>query len=263
MKGYLGLIKMPTKDKKVKKTVIVKDQDINMLRFVFESKVVQREDIQQFYESISSEGLRKRLFRLIKRGYLKSQYKPEISSTLLYSITKKGFDSYLRDGSESSIQLSSDSIKHDLNLLKIAQRFKKSERFIEFLSENRMQTWGKSKLSDQNINFFIDNNSDGLVRLKNKKEEIFNFSVEYEQTFKTPDRYKSLFQVHYNSDSVDGVLYIFKNFKDMERVKKIESENFNAYAPKFLYQTLDSFLQDSQDNFVDRNESSVSVLNFK
>lgn len=209
--------------------------DIEFLKYLHSVKVVSYEQANRdIYHGIKRDSVSKRLRKLESNKLIEGYRSRTVChGKKIVSLTKKGFYEFVAKGEEQRVELKSDSVEHDLALVDIRYRFLRRPKIKKYLSENELQTWGKSHY-DGIYSTFVNLNSDSLVVVKGADNLQF-LPIEFDAFHKSNSRYEQFFEKYYNSSEVTIALYVCNTKRIMMQLMKVEEQKGNTVHPKFFY----------------------------
>ena len=187
-------------------------RDLEILKFVFASRVVTREQLERnFFADRHCSAAGKRLRKLVRYGYLNvgiGMFYPSSTVTKYYAPTEKTAEAVARlwDFEIDRPHIKSESPGHDIRMAELAIRLRRLPNFSFFVSENQLQSSSDLK-DDLIVRDFVRIQSDGVLGLRKPNGSLEVYGIEMEVTPKSLDRYKDKLASYYRSGSPDGVLY--------------------------------------------------------
>ena len=230
-----------------RKKMILMPRDLEILEFLYRFKVANRDQLQrEFFENTSLSAFWRRMALLHKVGLIKRAfYEENLKARRYYSLSKKAFNSVIRDNSsviQSKGKLKSDSLYHDLGLVNIYQMMRNYDNIKAYYSENEIENTKIDGLSDHRLKNLRALKADSLVVCGGKSRDFF-FSLEYERTMKSFPRYLGIFRDWIMVSDADAILLICENKGMIEKLKKFEAKEFPSAKPRIFYQTIDHVLE--------------------
>lgn len=211
--------------------VVLGGRDLLIMRSLFESKIISREQIHtQFFPGVSRRAVNKRLRKLVDIGlvartaiilgrgtmysyYLTPRGLTQVKPTLAYEVK-----------TESRL---SECPLHDIVLNDIRRVFEAKSTVQSYYTENVLQT-NSDLQSNTQIKPFIEINSDAMAEI-NSKVGLLNLAIEFDTTCKSKTRYLNKISAYYDRQIVDGVLYICANNHILNVLRKIDKEVSDHY----------------------------------
>ena len=234
-----------TASKKLKK-IIITERDMKLFKYLYVNKVASFEDINlDIFGQVSSSAVCRRLKKLLREGLLEAQICRELSIHILYNLSQKAFKKYFSDiNSLNYIQLKSDSILHDLSLLKIKRKLKKISQVEAFYSENLI----RSGLLDDilEVKRLKDLHSDSILKV-NFFEKSLYLPLEYEASSKSPKRNQNLVNKYYTNPYTSIVLFVSKTKQIESKIRSKEQQEDNTKAGQFFYIQSQDLLYSKKD----------------
>ena len=226
-------------------------QDKLFLKYVHSVKVATYKQIQRdCYPKIKVDTVSKRLRNLELNKFLRIEISRSLlGKTCLASISKIGFEEFIKNDSTLRKELMSDAIEHDLYLVDIRYVFLNIPATLKYLTENEIQTWGHK---DRELN------SDAIVTFS-LKERTFTIPIEYELHMKEEKRYESLVRKYYSSKEHPFVFFVTENESILRKISKVEEKLFDWEKPKFFYQTRTNFIEHGNLFFINRKGKTLNL----
>ena len=233
------------RSKKKFEKVILRTRDFEILQFLFESKIVTKDQIKLYFFNNAANGTVNRRLRkvlsldLIKRMPLEMEQKTIHG----YSITPKGLNrvKHLLPYGYGKIN-QSDCPLHDITLVDIRKAFENRNSIKSYYTENVLQTCSELK---ENIRFqpFVELNSDGVI-LIDTKIGILDLAIEFDANRKSNERYRNKINDYYFKRNIEGVLYICANQYILNALLKIDYEVSHRHQsnPKMYFALLNDVI---------------------
>ena len=242
----------------IAKNMNVTPADVQLLWYLHAVKVSTYEQIKRdIYSDYHFASVCNRIYRLERNGLVCGNRNRVLASGKRYiSLTRKGFDEFVAKGNEVHIELKSDAVNHDLELVDIRYCMLKASRVLQYHSENELQTWGINQ--SEIVGQFINLNSDAVLLLRFPKGEII-CPLEYELNGKSIDRYEPLIKKYYRRDDVPLVLYLCNSKEVMNRISKIEKKLFQSDQPKFFYKVMQKIATSDELSFHNYNDRILTL----
>ena len=160
------------------------EKDLELLTFLHKVKVASYAQIgRDIYCGYHKDSVGKRLRKLEDNRLIHGgRNRLLCNGKKIVSLTKHGFDSFIKNGTEVRIELKSDAKQHDLVLVDIRHHFLKSAKTLRYATENQIQTYGFNS-SERDIASFLTLNSDAVIELKFSTSNIL-IPIEYEGSLK-------------------------------------------------------------------------------
>lgn len=241
----------------------INQRDCDLFQMLFDYKVATVSEISQFlFPNTGIRQVHRRLRKLESRGLLVSQGYKTLKGRFInrFHLSRVGFNHIYQKEvlKNSGIKLSSDSIEHDLKLLHIGERLKRSPLCAAYLTENRLQLL-RSRVAHSHLSDFVDFKSDAYMGIESNNGN-YNVAVEYERTQKKSLRYEHLIERYYLSPHVDIIFYFHETEKIKEIICELEERFWPKREPKFYFAnpSMDSFFLNKVMLF-DRVGSRISI----
>lgn len=237
--------------KSILKGIHLSERDIQLLNYLHAVKVATYDQIaRDLYEEYSLESVGNRLRKLEDNRLIRAERcRSILKGKRLVSITKHGFEEFVKMGGEMIVELKSDAIHHDLVLVDIRHKILKSPKTTAYQTENEIQTW-EPELRKLNC--------DALVT-SNLGKSTFLIPVEYEASLKKAERYEPMVRKYYQATEFPLVAFIADSPAILKKVKHTEEQLFNWDKPKFFYRLAADFLIDEALRLENCNKASLSL----
>ena len=227
------------------KKVILMNRDFEILQFLFESKIVTKDQIKRyFFGNSSNSNVNRRLSKILSLDLIK-RIPLDIGQKTVYgySITLKGLNrvKYLLPYECRKIY-QSDCPIHDTTLVDIRKAFESKNSIKDYYTENILQYCTEFK-NDIRFQPFIELNSDGVI-LADTKIGILDLAIEFDATQKSNARYRDKINDYYFRRKIDGVLYICANQCILNALLKIDDEvsHRRRCHPKMYFALVDDVI---------------------
>ena len=241
--------------KKNSKRVILMNRDLEILQFLFESKIATKDQIKlYFFDNSSNSNVNRRLSKILSLDLIK-RIPLDIGQKTVYgySITLKGLNrvKYLLPYECRKIH-QSDCPIHDTTLVDIRKAFESKNSIKNYYTENILQCCSEFK-NDIQFQPFVELNSDGVI-LVDTKIGILDLAIEFDATQKSHARYRNKFNDYYIQRKIDGVLYICANQCILNALLKTDGEVSHCYRSnaKMYFALVDDVIH-SKDEMIFRN----------
>ena len=210
---------------KIRKVVLC-SRDMRIMRLLFESKIMSREQINnQFFPDVSSQTVNSRLRKITSLGLI--ERKPlELDNKVfyVYSLTQRGLTKIkpMLPYMVTTKTTLSECPSHDIALNDIRKAFEAKDTVQSYYSENVLQTCTGFK-SDRQFRPFVELNSDAMAEV-DTRIGVLNLAIEFDTTVKSKDRYRQKVNAYYVKRGVDGVLYICASKHILNTLHKVDME---------------------------------------
>ena len=244
------------------KGIFLQKKDVQLLRYLYGVKVSTYKRIHRdIYKNYTKDSSDLRVRKLEKCGLI-SGYRTRIlnQGEKVLMLTPKGFNAFLKVGTERRVEIKSDAIEHDLSLVDICHKLMKQKKVEVYLTENELQTWGHI-LNDGYYSKFVKLNSDSLIKMQTPKGSL-KVPVEYEAMSKSTTRYMKFMDKYYKRNDIPLVLVICKTesiLKQMQRVEKETVTSSENNRPKFFYILMQDFLKNETPEFFSCNNKTLKL----
>ena len=224
------------------KNALVTNRDLDIFRFLFESKVATSQQISdKIFPGRHITAATRRLRKLSNLSLIRR--KPinlRNRSITSYSLSEQGFSKYLAKTLPelSRKQLRSDSIEHDIVLCEIRSLFESYAKVTSFHTENMLQSLTDYSKSSK-FSPFIDRNSDAVIELESTDSNMI-IPIEYEASLKANSRIFQVIYDYYANDKILLTLYICKNDSIMKKLISIEEKVAPEKLRKVYFASLDA-----------------------
>lgn len=237
--------------------VFIDDQDLILFKYLFVNKIARLDQIKRdILPEVKIKTLSWRLRRLEKAGFLVGKYEFTRRARKLYSISKKAFDEFVSNGDEREKVLTSNSHRHDLDLVDIQTRFKQSSKVLKYYPENFLQAW-RDEIEDPALLGISKVRCDGAVKVG-----LFNgnywVGIEYECSERSTLRYEEKLRRLYDDDGPIAVLYICRDKALIRKIMNIEKKRFPTQRPVLYYTTIDEVMHKKEFSFTNREGVNIS-----
>ena len=238
--------------KKTKTGAFITERDRRLFLYLFVNKVAAIADIMEdVFHATARKNVYRRLTKLAGEKLIETSFQREGIHRLLYSLTMKGFKKYVSDEAAARrVQLRSNSIEHDLTLLKIKRRLRTLDSVLAVYSENLVASGLMDDTAE--VRRLKGLRSDAIVKIDVRGKNHF-LPLEYEASSKSPRRNAQLVSKYLSNPFVPGVVFISKTDAVAERVRRKELSK-NADRRGVFYHCL---LEDVLDG--DRKPSPTSI----
>ena len=245
-----------------KNQIEVNFRDIQILQFVFEQRVTSFKQLAtRFFANTLIPTAFKRLEKLYKAGYLTKSFALwEAKRTAFYGSTDKGIklltESYRYKITHPDFK--SDSITHDLGLVRLRIRLEKTKMLVEYLSESMLQSCSTLTESEK-LSGFARVNSDAVLYLNMPTAKIV-VALEYEISDKAERRYTKKLTDYYFSRNIGAVLYVCGDASIENLIRQTDKEADQKYPAK-IFTCLEKTIQNSPDRlpFLNRDNGILSL----
>lgn len=214
------------KARKKRKSVILCSRDMRIMRSLFESKVMSREQInKQFFPDVSKYTVNIRLNKIMSLGLItRKPIAVERGVFYGYSLTQKGLAAIkpTLPYEVKAVRASSECPLHDIALNDIRKAFEQRSAVQRYYTENVMQSCDEYH-DNSKFQPFIELNSDAMAEV-DTRIGILNLAIEFDATHKSKHRYRQKVNDYYVERGVDGVLYICANKYILQALFKVDRE---------------------------------------
>lgn len=219
------------------KGIYLTEVDLSLLRYLHAVKVATYEQIaRDVYCGYSKASAGNRLRKLEDNRFICTKSnRMLLHGKRIVSLTKLGFEHFVKRGDEFVVELQSNAINHDLALNDIRRRIVTASRVREYQTENEIQSWNEC---------YRKLNSDALFALELSRG-TFLVPLEYESTMKKALRYEPIVKKYYQEPNIPLVAYIADSQAIIDKVAAAERNLFGWDKPKFFYCLKQEFLSDA------------------
>ncbi|MCT4641501.1 MAG: hypothetical protein N4A33_04330 [Bacteriovoracaceae bacterium] len=233
------------------KRISITNWEIDLFNYLHENKVAT---VDQIFRDLPKYKTRKsliwRLWKLKKLGYLTGQYNTDHNGLNVYNLTKKTFRRFISKDRFVRMELKSNSVLHDIELVDIRHKIMNMIKVNEYYTENFHQAW-------EYINFDFGTPIPDTIIDVNKKDGKYIFGIEYEASAKSKKRYEDIIRSYYNEEKIHFVIYICKTESLLKKIQKIEHKLYPTKYKRLFYVTLDEFY--SNKDFIIKNSHGFTV----
>ncbi|PIQ68552.1 MAG: hypothetical protein COV91_03425 [Candidatus Taylorbacteria bacterium CG11_big_fil_rev_8_21_14_0_20_46_11] len=243
---------------KQKRRIEFSKDDLKLFRYLHFFRAARIDQIRRdLFPQISVNTTYWRLKRLEKHDYLQGKYSRFHGNKKVLGITTKTFKEFLANGDEKRIEVNSKSVDHDLDLVDICRMIYSSQRIEQYISENELQTW-QTYEENKNLKPALALNSDAVIKVTFDNGSFW-LPLEYESNTKSSSRYRDLLYQLYNQLGLVAVLYVCKDKKVQNAIKKIEEKFHGKERPMIYYKLLDELKQSEGLIFTARNGKMINI----
>ncbi|MBX9765901.1 MAG: replication-relaxation family protein [Bdellovibrionales bacterium] len=226
-----------------RKRLVVGARDLHLMRLTFEHRTISREQVANIlFSGCKRQIVERRLSKLCEHRYLQRKtifHEGRIVSC--YELTEKGISivsgSYKYEMTNPIFK--SDSLAHDICLVDIRDRLKKSAMLSEYIPENILQSCAHFSDTEE-FKPFVRLNSDAAL-LINTPSGRYSVALEYEGSGKAIARYTQKLTDYYLSTGIAAVFYVCENDGIEKVIRQVDREVGTKLDPKIytcLLQTL-------------------------
>ncbi len=231
------------------KGVILTERDIKILQFIFEHKVVSRDQINiYFFDGASKSTVNGRLKKIFELGLIQRMLIEQGKRVIYtYSLTPNGFNKVkplIAYGTQGKVTKSYAPL-HDMILVDIRKAFEFKDSVKNYCTENILQSC--PKIADE-YQGFVNLKSDGVVCVETKVG-ILNLAVEFDSCVKSKKRYHKKIDAYYWESKVHGVLYICATSYVLNALHKVEREVSQKHqcSSKIYFALLNEITMDKKE----------------
>lgn len=248
--------------KKFKKVVLC-NRDMHIMRLLFESKVMSREQINnRFFPDASKYTVNIRLHKIMSIGLIKR--KPiavERGVFYGYSLTQKGLAEIKPKlpYEVKAMRSSSECPLHDIALNDIRKAFEARSSVQRYYTENVLQSCDEYR-GEKKFQPFINLNSDAMAEI-DTKIGVLNLAIEFDATHKNKRRYIQKVNDYYIKHGVDGVLYICADKYILHALLGVDKEVSDRHqcSPKLYFTMLADVTAIGEMSFTNINKGTFCV----
>lgn len=238
------------------------ERDLKLLMFVFKFKAVTFKQIRDYFFKRDTSTVSRRLIKLRKSGLVTVIAKGHDSnSSLIFGLTKNGFNQLTKHFPDLCFieRFKSNSIFHDVALVEIENVLKSKRRIERYWTENLIQS-SRVFADDDSLSFFRDFNFDGLIRYDKGNGDFYIFAIEYENSQKSAETYKSKLSQVYLHNRPQAILYICKDESIERAIRKAESEIASNKDKKLYFIKYDELTKGERTvTFVNQDSKAISL----
>ena len=209
--------------------------DRALMHYLHAVKVATYKQIHRdIYPDYCFRSVCNRIVKLSRFGLVTgSQDRLGLVDGKVISVSKKSFTQFVAKGDEQRLELKSESIHHDIELVDIRAVFMKLPQFLEYYTENQIQTLWPT-CYDMTKKSLVQLNSDAIALVSFQKGTLW-VAVEMETTAKAVARYDPIVKKYYSNPEIPLVLYVCTDEEILNKVMKKEKELYDNEFPKFFY----------------------------
>ncbi len=205
----------------------IQHRDREILKHIFKFRVVTYQQIERKFFATNKDSAARRRIRklcavhLLQAGFVFRGRK----SVKCLSLTEKGWN-YIVEGWPFKIDrphFKSESQEHDFRLAEIHSSFEKLKLYVDFFSENMLQSSSVLKDSPE-YRDLINIQADGALVLKDQNGRRYVYAIELEISKKTIDRYQKKLSAYYRIGGIDGVIYVCAHHEIKDLIAKVDRE---------------------------------------
>ncbi len=237
-------------------------RDIKLLEFVFRFKAVTFKQLEKHFFNRDSSTVSKRLTKLRKCGLISVTGKaPHLNSSMIFGLTKQGFKQLMILNPHAFLveRFKSNSPFHDVTLVEI-EKLISSKMNVEFYwPENIIQS-SRFFAEDDSLSYFREFGFDGLIKYKTETNGSFIFGLEYENSQKGLECYKSKLKKIYSQSRPQAVLYICKTKQIENALKKAESEIATNQNKRLYFIQYDELIKGEKTLTFENQDSKKIVI---
>ena len=230
-------------------------RDFEILQFLFESKIVTKDQIKlYFFKGSSNSAVNHRLSKLLSLNLIGRIPLDMRQKTVYgYSITLKGLNrvNHLLPYKCEKIH-QSDYPLHDTILVDIRKAFESKNSIKKYYTENILQCCTEFR-NDTRFQSFVELNSDGAI-LMDTKIGILDLAIEFDAHQKSDEWYRDKINDYYFRQKIDGVLYICANQYILDALLKVDGEVSRRHRcyPKMYFALVDDVIH-AKDEMIFKN----------
>lgn len=234
------------------KGVHLDERDITLFSYLFAVKVASYEQIHRdIYSGISQDATGYRLRKIEDNGLIEiDRSRLILRGRRTVSLRKKGFDHFVKTGTEKRVEIASDAIIHDLILGDIRYKLRLSPKIVEYRTENEIQSWGNQ---ERNLN------SDALLTVL-LASNTFQIPLEYERSQKEGSRYTRLVKHYYKESEYPLIFFVADCTRCILAVQNTEKELFKSDKPKFFYILKQDLLESDTIQLKNYHSAALNML---
>jgi hypothetical protein len=236
-------------------------EDTQLIRYLHSTKVATTSQIKRdIYTKLSGSNTRKRLKFLRDAKLVNTSRSADIKKTnFQYTLTNQGLDLFKKVFKKSLIsnRINSDSIDHDLCLVEIRKVFSSLNMVKSYFTENQIQSYVELD-EDKKYHTIKELNFDACVSIQKEDSDRFLIGIQFEQTQKQKNRYKSLIIDYYAQDNLPIIFYICSSKTIENKIKEIENEISDNEFKKIYFLSYSEMIQ-KQNELVFKNSKNQLI----
>ena len=235
----------------------ITEMDVKFFFYLHAVKIATYKQIQRdIYSDMKLKSVCNRLGKMEKLSLISGVQNRQFSlGERLISLTKKGFNQYVAQGSELRSELKSEANNHDIQLVDIRSTFLKLKKIRSYWCENEIQTWGET-LSDNLTKRVVQLNSDAVANFAFSGGDILA-AIEYEDSEKGVQRYEPIVKKYYLSNDIGAVFYVCKSQNLVRKISEVEKALYPSDKPKIFYQVLSNLTGNDAISFHNFNNFAL------
>ena len=250
------------RNERVRREEILSERRLNILNHLFAFSVSTMEQIRRdVLKNCSTSFAYYEMGRLEKCGYVdRMAFFRNGRAKGAYALTPKGFGyCFFEEDGPPCKKYRPGSLLHDLELVDIAHRLKKSSAVQKYYTENELFAKRASLLEKDEKEIF-DLAPDALIELKRDGKSYF-FAVEYEASLKYKDRAEDKINRYYDCPELYGCLLICKTKQLVDRMKAVERKENPQSKEKIYYGILEEVKENKGEmTFFGMNGAKLCIL---
>lgn len=209
-------------------------RDIELLKMAFEYKVIDRQGVGEYiFKGLHPTITERRLQKFCEAKILKRiSYIGGKKAKTAYTLTQMGLTKtipFLPHVPDRN-QVNSACVSHDLELLRIGERFRSSHLVTEYRTENILQS-SKDFREGKRYWPFYEIHSDAMAAIEIQNRE-FLMAIEYESTAKADNRWEEKLYNYHFEEGIKAVLYICPDAKMTEKLHQLGKSAGHRFGPK-------------------------------
>jgi hypothetical protein len=184
-------------------------RDLRCLMFLHAHKVATAKQLHQMIFNNAKSNFYKTLKKYKQLNWIESTFGKDFDGSSMYSLTSKGFNEVKRyyESSLTHKRFKSNSISHDLHLIKVKDIFTRKSQVSDYFTENQIQTFTDFDTEDELIPF-KSLGSDAmftLSKLAGCADKTISIALELELSGKSINDYNRKLQHYYLESSIHAV----------------------------------------------------------
>jgi hypothetical protein len=230
--------------------IIIQERDLKILKYVFENRVANAEQIKRLaFANTCKTAFYRRLVNLSNAGYINRNGIIGENKRLYWNVTptSKGLEALgnVWPFAMDKPLFKSESPAHDVRLGEIRYKLEKLIGFESFYPENLLQS-SREFANHYLYEDLVKREPDGALNILVPNGGSKLFAVELELSNKSLDRYEKKLSDYYKTNGIDGVIYICPMQWLIDKIAKVDAK-IRGRDRSILYFALENSVLPEQD----------------